>query len=174
MADSSNNNFPTLSKILSNKANTTVTPRRQYIFPHIEFNCDTYITKWMYRGRLRDDSIVPIQQYPIFQIWEEGIIILADYIRDESTSYDDVVRPVEENEDGIIMFTPQKPVKVDDDSIFGLYIPENPTDIYFEEDPFEARGYFFQESSNELRIFRYFDSEEERKYIPQVTVELSE
>ena len=117
---------------------------------------------------------MPIQQYPIFQVWEDGIIIIADYIRDESTDYDDIVRPLQETEDGLIIFTPQEPVKVDDDSILGIYIPENPTDIYFDENPFDAREYFFQESSDELLIFRYIFSENERIYIPQVTVELCE
>ena len=160
-------NFPTIMDLVTSNRTTTVPSGRQYIFPYIEIVRDSYITKWMYRGELQENSD---QQYPIFQLWDKEIVI---YMRDEATSINHVELPVQKTEDGIVEFVPLSPVKADDNRFLGLYIPQNPTKIYFENDPTRAREYFFRETSHQRSLITIFDDfDSGNQLIPLVAIEL--
>ncbi len=158
--------FPDLSRIKSSNTTSAFMEKRQYLFPRIKFNCDIYITKWMYKGSLRESGQ---QQYPILQLWDNELGLL--YLRDRSI--DNEIKFYNQTEDDIVEVILKAPLKVDDDCFFGVYIPENPSPIYFDKTTATVQQYISIESDNErLTVLFLEEFDTGNDLIPLVTVEL--
>lgn len=162
-------NFPSLSQIQSSSTIVAVPKQRQYIFRHLSFRCDAYITKIIYKGELWNSK----SNYPIIQIWDEGIPILADYVREESIHYHEIAA-MYQGDNGTVELIPNKQIKVDDDTVMGLYIPNNSTAFYCEENRLQSSEYFYDKSSRPLRLFHLIQATHEQVIVPLITVELCE
>ena len=159
-------NFPALSEIKTSTSTTVFVPGTQYLFPDIKFNCDTFITKWMYKGTLRENNS---QQYPIFQLWDNELNII--FIRDEDTDYDEIGQ-YNQIEDGIVEFVLTTPLEVDNDCFFGVYIPENSTPIYIESGMPGFTHISLECDSQKTAVFIIEDIDIADTLVPLVTAEL--
>ena len=168
--------FPSAAYIKAVNSTTAIVPssETQYLFPALNTGgCDVYITKWMYKGALKENED---QQYPIFQLWDNELLNVL-YSRDESTYYNDIELPITQTKDGMIEFVLKNPIQFDDDDIIGMYIPSNPTPIFFEVNPTLARGYLYTEAeSQRFLVHQIFDDDVETEHhlLPLITIEMCE
>ncbi len=164
--------FPSVSYI--NTINTTIRPESetQYFFPSMYTGCDAYITKWMYKGDLQQNEL---QRYPALQLWRRELLSFI-YILETSTDYNGVKKPITQTEDGMVEFALETPLKFDDDNFIGMYIPSNPTPIFFEMDTtHHGQEYLYMETERQHSLVLSFDDiETGHQMIPLITVELCE
>ena len=162
--------FPSVSYIRT--INTTIKPESeaQYLFPSMYIGCEVYITKWMYKGDLKQNEL---QRYPALQLWRRELLSLI-YRLETSTGYYEVKQPITQTEDGMVEFALETPLKFDDDNFIGMYIPSNPTPIFFEMDTtHHGQQYLYMEAERQNTVvFSFDDIETGHQMIPLITVEL--
>lgn len=139
---------------------------RQYVFPRIEFKCDTQITRIIYKGELWE----PASFYPIIQLYKEGIPILADYRLVESV-YLNELTSFSQGDSGTVILTPRSPIEVDDDSILGLYLPLNSTNFLFEDNPLQSFDIFYDTTPQIKTFYQLIQSVRLQGLVPLITVE---
>lgn len=79
-----------------------------------------------------------------------------------------------QGDNGTVEMIPNKAIKVDDDTVMGLYIPNNSTSFYCEENRLQSSEYFYEKTSRPLRLFHLIQATHEQLIVPLITVELCE
>ena len=138
----------------------------QYIFPEIQFDCEMYITKWIYNGEPSASS--GNQSYPELQIWNA---LDDDYVLIQTQTHYTV--SIELTDLAEICITPETPIPVQVGSVLGIFISQNSAPLYFDEDNRNGRESLYINTANPLDLVTTLSSTEESRFIPEVTVELS-
>lgn len=160
-------NFPTLQQIQSPSRPLIENPSgRRYIFPSVKFKCDTYITKIIYKGEMW----MPSSFYPVIQIYGDGILLFADYILDQSVHWHEL-QSVQQGVNGTVILTPRFPIEVDDDSVLGVFLPNNSTSFLFEDNPLQSLDIYY--TMAEFPFYQLITAERQTGLVPLVTIETS-
>ena len=155
-------NFPSYENILSSPTANINPTGRQYLFPGIKFDCETAITKIIFRGEAIDQS----HPYPLIQIYEERTLILTYYTKEKTIELNEIKEMNEVN--GVVELIPNEPIRVDDDSVLGIYFPDNSTELSFADGATDD-SCLYDSSSEPLSYI--ISATRQRDCIPLLTVE---
>lgn len=163
------------SRLLVNDFANIQVPNRQFVFPHVNFTCHAYITKWIFSGYFGG---TPGSRFdlPEIQIWQQRD---KGYFLRSSSGYNTIQKPLSIIGNSNIVYVPKFNIAVQPGQILGLFVrgqySKNSTQIYFFESSKNAFPYYYKilpSIANVLTTLVPDSATIEHRYIPKLSLEI--
>ena len=150
-------------------------PNRQFVFPHVNFTCHAYITKWIFSGYIGG---TPASRFdlPEIQIWQQRD---KGYVLQNSSGYHTIQKPISVTGNSNIVYVPNSHIPVQPGQILGLFVrgkySTNSTQIYFFESSKLTFPYYYKiipSTANLLTTLVPDSATLEHRYIPKLSLEI--
>ena len=117
--------FSSLSAVTNEAADGVAVYGRQFVFPNINFTCETKVLKWTFAAQIPNGVILDERDPPLMQVWRETTNI---YTRVFSFGDGNAVNITTEEATGedhrvLIHYTLNEEVIVQAEDVFGMFAP---------------------------------------------------
>ena len=171
--------FSSLSNLANEAANGVAVGGRLFVFPNINFTCETKVLRWTFAAQIPNGVIVNGRAPPLMQVWRKMETL---YTRVLSFGDGNAVGITTEEATGedhrmLINYTLNEKVTVQAGDVFGMFVPEStPTPrfrpLFLDLGAGNASSYFYTsgvQSTTQNLLLSTLTQEEQ--YVPLVAVE---
>ena len=167
-----------MADLANEAANGVAVGERLFVFPNINFTCETRLLKWTFAAQIPDGEIFDQRDPPLMQVWRGGT---DRYRREFSFGDDNVLNITTEETNGVdrmlIHYTLNEEVTVQAGDVFGMFVPGGGSTprffpLFLDLGAGNASSYFYISGGNRNTQQLLFTAlEQEDQYVPLVAVD---